>query len=408
MATSHPRRHRLVRAAVAATVAPALVAAGDHLPAPSAAAPISATTALRGLTSPDHSAAYSTLAAQAYARLQAQLTLAPDQVVWPLSQAVAATLAASTVPGWQGPPPNIREALAVLNPYWDSTAKPGGYGSIQQPPKGLGGPIYYDDNGWIGLDFVAGHRLTHDSHMLARARQLFALEKQGWDTSRAHPSPGGVFWTQAPGLTERNAVSTAVAAQLGLELYLVTGDHGYLDTAKQMFNWVNHTLRAPNGLYGDHITLTGVVDTTQWSYNQGIMLGAATLLYVATGDAAYLVQAQHIADASLQLYGANHGFLGQPAIFNAIFFKNLLLLAAVAPNPAYRQALNTYAAELGRTAPDAPRFGDPTNILDRSARAQLLAYAATPTRDLRRVWGIPASAAPIPAQVQITHAGLTS
>jgi rhamnogalacturonyl hydrolase YesR len=113
-----------------------------------------------------------------------------------------------------------------------------------------------------------------------------------------------------------------------------------------MFDWVNRYMRAPNGLYWDHVDLQGNVETTQWSYNQGVMLGAAALLYQATGDSAYLDQAVDIATRAISFFSRGGRLFTQDVIFDAIFFKNLLFLSSIRPDTRYRDALRAYADTL--------------------------------------------------------------
>ena len=73
------------------------------------------------------------------------------------------------------------------------------------------------------------------------------------------------------------------------------------------------------------------------------MLGAATLLYQATGDRRYLAKARAIATAAIDFYDRNDRWFTQPARFNAIFFKNLLILYSRSPDPVYRRVVQRYA-----------------------------------------------------------------
>ena len=141
--------------------------------------------------------------------------------------------------------------------------------------------------------------MTGDQAALARARQIFELVVYGWDTDPTHPCPGGSFWTQAPWSQDRNTVSNGPGAELGLQLYELTAGSTekahYLEWSTKMYDWVNGCLLAPNGLYWDHINLAGDIDKTQWSYNQGTMIGANALFYRITGDHVYLDRANAIA-----------------------------------------------------------------------------------------------------------------
>lgn len=167
-------------------------------------------------------------------------------------------------------------------------------------------------------------------------------------------------------------------------LYALTGRSYYLEWSKRIYDWTNQALLAPNGLYWDNIDPHGTIEKTQWSYNQGTMIGASVLLYRATGDAAYLAQAERIAHAALALYGVDDRYFTQHPAFNAIFFKNLLLLDAVRPDPAYRQAMQTYAdAVWDRTRdPNTGLFvfvpGQPAMLLENAAIVQIYATLAQP------------------------------
>ncbi len=57
-----------------------------------------------------------------------------------------------------------------------------------------------------------------------------------------------------------------------------------------------------NGLYADHIGAHGKVEPAEWSYNQGSMIGAGTLLYQATHNSGFLYEARQTAKAALAYY----------------------------------------------------------------------------------------------------------
>jgi mannose/cellobiose epimerase-like protein (N-acyl-D-glucosamine 2-epimerase family) len=89
------------------------------------------------------------------------------------------------------------------------------------------------------------------------------------------------------------------------------------------------------------------------------MIGAGALLYRVTGQREYLAQARDTATKALAYLAENERYFDQPARFHAIFFANLLMLSAIAPDPAYRRAMEWYADESHR------RFHDPATGLYR-------------------------------------------
>jgi hypothetical protein len=309
----------------------------------------------------------------------------PYSYVWPYSQATIAALNLSGIPGrGYAYDAEVRARLAGLAPYWNAGTTPPGYDSYVRAPLGQGGDKFYDDNEWIGLSLIQNFKSTGNRASLSRADQIFQLVTHGWDTDPTHPCAGGVFWTQAPWSQDRNTVSNGPGAELGLHLYLLTGKRSYLDWAKRMYDWTNGCLLAPNGLYWDHVDLAGTIEKTQWSYNQGVMLGASTLLYVATRDPKYLRNARSIASAALAFYQAGKGFTGQPAEFNSIFFKNLLILDAVHPDRSYRAAMSAYADQVWTTYRDPAsglfRFNgtQPVSLLQQASMTQTYALLAWP------------------------------
>src|SRR5436190_12633101 len=242
---------------------------------------------------------------------------------WPFARALAATIAVASLPG--GDQAALARAQLLRKSYfanyWDAASRPPGGASYPLPDGG--GDKYYDDNAWDGLNLIAVYRATGDPAALDEASRAFAFVVSGWDGDPKHTSPGGVFWTQSPTnpTRDRNVVSTAPTAELALELYAATGDRGFLDWARRLFDWVERTLKDPgDGLYWDHIELDGRIEKTKWSYNQGTMLGAAALFYRYTGDTGYLNRGRQIAAASLAFYGSGDRLWQQDPPFNAVYF----------------------------------------------------------------------------------------
>lgn len=314
----------------------------------------------------------------------------PYSYVWPFSQALAATIDLSGIRKAQigkQYTDDVEDRFDALEHYWNPDTQPVGYDSYVRAPYGDGGDHFYDDNEWIGLEMVQHYRMTGDETALERARQIFDLVVYGWDDDESHPCPGGVFWTQASWNNDRNTVSTAPGAELGLHLYQLTNDTDkqeyYLNWSKKMYNWVNECMRTPNGLYWDHIDLEGNITEWIFTYNQGTMLGASVLLYEITGDVSYLNRAKDIADTAIDYFGQNDRLYEEDLDFTSIFFKNILLLQNVDYDPKYTHIMEKFADRIWEEDRDPKTNiikrgdpGSPTHLLRQSAFVQINASLA--------------------------------
>lgn len=384
----------------------ALLAAGAALAAVAVFAP--ATTALAGPGQPGRPSSNTGRAESALAALTtylsagnglyheqypAQPTDNPYSYEWPFSQAHIAIADLVTAPGGQRVREQLRRAEQAQEDYWKAdggtTGLPG-YASGILAPFGTGGDFFYDDNEWVGLLDVQRYLTSHDIAALHRAEQIFALVRSGWDTDASHADAGGTFWTQASWSSDRNTVSNMPAAELGLRLYQITHQRGYLDWSMKLYDWTNRYLQRPDGLYNDHVSLDGTVETTIWSYNQGVPVGVNTLLYQITRQRKYLVEAERIANAALSYYA---GTLDQqPAYFNSIFFKNLLLLESSTGGHRYRDAAQAWADHAWSHDRDPAtglfHFGgsSETQTLEQAAMVQTFAVLAWSPHQLRNLY----------------------
>jgi hypothetical protein len=293
----------------------------------------------------------------------------------------------------------IADSLESLERYWDSSRDPPAYSSDVLGRR-LGGDVYYDDNAWVGLALVQLERMRPGSGFLVRAEELFRFAAGGWHSGDG-PSPGGVFWVeQGRGLGahnhERNTVSTAPNAELGLHVAALRGapiaPRGSVG-AEEMYQWVLASLDASRasdspgtGLFWDKVRGDGTLDKTLWSYNQGSMIGANVLLARRGGDVLgdeYLARAEAIARKALRHF-AGGGLERQPAAFNAIFFRNLLLLHAATGEAELRtevtETIRRYADAAWHERRDRrDRFhisNGGVTLLNQSAMVQLFALLA--------------------------------
>jgi len=260
-----------------------------------------------------------------------------------------------------------------------ATSSPPGYASY--PRFAGGGDLFYDDNDWIGIELVRVYKLTHNPAVLSSAAAIMNFEMAAWQTDPQLPCPGGIPFSNDTANTDRNAVTAAPAAELALQLYRVSGNVQYLRFAETAYEWVRSCLSQPSGLYSDHINEQGVVDTTLWSYVQGTMIGAGTLLYQASGNRAFLEQARQTAAAALA-YFTPERLGGEIPFFPSVFFRNLLYLDSVSRQPAARplaQSYVDYAWQHLRLANGLFVSGSPPSaqLLVQSAVAQIYALLST-------------------------------
>jgi Glycosyl hydrolase family 76 len=306
----------------------------------------------------------------------------PFSFLWPFSQALAATMSVANIPSLKSVfAHEVYARLVGLKSYLDvnNSGAPEGtytstlaaYDGTVAPPEGPGGAKYYDDNAWVGIELARMYELTHVPDVLGAAEGIMAFEIAGWDTQPGIACPGGIPFSNSAENTERNTVTDAPTAELGLQLYKLTGNAQDLQFAEMAYEWVRACLTEPNGLYADHINARGKIEPTEWSYNQGTMIGAGVLLYQATGNSAYLYQARQTAKAALAYYTSER--LGQEnPFFVSVYFRNMLYLDSVTHDPPGTKLVQgyvNYAWEHLRLSDDVFVFGSP-------ATAQLLVQAA--------------------------------
>jgi hypothetical protein len=323
--------------------------------------------------------------------------------LWPFARAVVATLDLAGVRedlvDRFDADVAIADRLETLARYWDPAGGAPAYSS-DVVGRRLGGDRYYDDNAWVGLALVQLERMRPGSGHLDRSAELFRFAVLGWDRRPEVPSPGGVFWVeQGHGAGarnhDRNTVSNAPNATLGLHLAELTGASvgtQYSICAEDMYGWVNATLDASDdpdppftGLFWDKLRGDDTIDRAFWSYNQGSMIGANVLLDRCdrSSQDRYLPRAEAIARKALRHF-AHGGYETQPPAFNAIFFRNLLLLHAATRDAELRtgiiEAMRAYtdrAWSQRRDRHDRFHFSRTgVTLLDQSAMVQLLALLA--------------------------------
>jgi hypothetical protein len=319
----------------------------------------------------------------------------PFSALWPFSQAMAATVDMSNIAGMKGAYAHeLHVRLVGLNNYLDTnnSAQPEGtftsslaaFDATVAPPVGPGGTKYYDDNDWVGIELARVYELTHSPTVLGSAEGIMAFEMASWQAGPEVACPGGIPFSNAAENTDRNATTNAPAAELALQLYRITGSPQYLQFAEMAYEWVRACLLQPSGLYADHIRLHGAVEPMLWSYNQGSMIGAGTLLYQATGNSYYLFQARQTAQAALSYFtparlGSENPF------FPLVYFRNIMYLDSVTHDPpgaTLAQNYVNYAWSHLRLSDDLFVAGSPASaeLLDQAAIAQIYAMlSSSPT-----------------------------
>lgn len=186
--------------------------------------------------------------------------------------------------------------LKGLNQYYDHSRQPAAYASYLMN-AGLS-DRFYDDNVWLGIDFVDLYIKTQDKQYLAKAKEIWRFIQSGIDDKLG----GGIYWCEQK-KHSKNTCSNAPGSVLALKLYEATQEDAYFKEGLELYNWTKKNLQdSADKLYWDNISLTGKVEKTKYAYNSGQMLQSAALLYKLTKDKSYLDEAQSIAKSSMSYF----------------------------------------------------------------------------------------------------------
>lgn len=342
--------HLLAAGCAAAATAVALITAVSPLPSASAS------------TAPHHGAARVTARAKAAAAVSAMAAFYdpatsrfdPGPSWWETGNTLQILLDFEQKTGDRSYLPLVKSTVAALRPpvsWW-----PQGGGDFRTDST--------DDTAWYALAMVRLYQLTRDRQYLRIAEEDEAYIRSYWDSRCG----GGVIW-DIPSDSYKNAISNELYLDLTASLHnVIPGDRYYLSHALQEWHWF-----AGSGMINSsHLINDGLTDDcanngeTTWTYNQGVILGGLSQLYLATGNRSLLVTARAIASAVIASPALDPGGIltesceasgcnSDQVAYKGIFARNLAALDAVLPGHPYQRWLSAQAAAayaLDRNADD--------------------------------------------------------
>ncbi len=230
----------------------------------------------------------------AYSYLAGTDTVHSDKVayLWPTSGMFSAVNALLRATGDAHYKEMLEElVLPGLQCYYDTLRAPYCYQSYLTR-VGLS-DRFYDDNIWLGIDFLESYELTGNVSYLNSAEQIWEFVESGRDSVLMD----GIYWCEQK-KSSKNACSNAPASVLALKLYRVTRNEVYLKAGKDLYHWTKNNLQDTDDyLYFDNMKLDGRIGKAKYAYNSGQMLQAAALLYQLTGEPQYMDDIQKLSEA---------------------------------------------------------------------------------------------------------------
>ena len=215
----------------------------------------------------------------------------------------------------------------------------------------------YDDIMWWVITLARTYRITGEAQWLNLSKSGFERVWSGSKTVGDRGSydsvRGGMFWawnqehpqgTPLPSMGKMACINypTVIGA---MTLFDVTGDSAYFRKGQEIYDWARNNLFDKNaGRVADSRHGEGRPAWKMHVYNQATCIGAAMMLYKATGDSLFLNDAVLAADYTKNTMSIN-GFLHfengtEQGIYHAIFAQYIIRLIKDGKQHQYVQWLH--------------------------------------------------------------------
>lgn len=172
------------------------------------------------------------------------------------------------------------------------------YEGILQRNKGQITNDYYDDMLWMGLALLRAYQITEKEEYKDSVLELWEEIKGGWNDH----CQGGIAWRKQQ-LDYKNTPANGPAVILAARLYREFGKKEYLEWAEKIFSWLDENLVDQNTGFvwdGKNREGKGKIDKDwQFTYNQGVYIGAAVELFKITEEINFLEKADKTADTAM-------------------------------------------------------------------------------------------------------------
>ncbi len=202
---------------------------------------------------------------------------------------------------------------------------------------------FYDDNAWVALALIELYELSGSDKYLQWAQDTVVFCMSGENGPTDNPD-GGIRWKESH--TDGASVcSTAPTILSNLLLYQITGLESYKTDGLRLYDWIMDT---DNGLRYENSWIFHEYSQGPLGYQTAVMTQAATQLYLITGDATYLNEAQDMASAmeSQFINGTTHA-LGQTGKWGGHDMTNAYVeLYEVDGNPYWLDVATGYLEHL--------------------------------------------------------------
>jgi predicted alpha-1,6-mannanase (GH76 family) len=133
---------------------------------------------------------------------------------------------------------------------------------------------YYDDEGWWAAAWLEAYAATGEKRYLECAESLFADMRGGWSDDCG----GGIYWKKNG--SYKAAIANSLYIYVAAGLFQATKTDAYRVEATRSWSWFKRSgLLGGDGLVCDGLGRDCTPAYELWTYNQGMMIGAAVLLH---------------------------------------------------------------------------------------------------------------------------------